>query len=130
MTEIVPAEFDWVSARAKCSIESVFAQLQTNAKDDVDRRNKLGGIPFFEIKASPSNFSVIRIIQSYGPRFVRFALRDGHIEIEDNNKQEALRATVGLNNKGECVLRIAGEELFRWQLLKCVLEDIFFSEIP
>jgi hypothetical protein len=36
-------------------------------------------------------------------------------------------ATVGLNDAGECVLFVNGQERKRWQVLKLALDHLFFE---
>jgi hypothetical protein len=57
---------------------------------------------------------------------VSFSLADNWIEIQPDNSP-MFKATVGLNDEGECVLDVDGEQRYPWQVRKMALEDLFFG---
>ena len=82
MTDKIPAELDWVQARANCSLQSMFVQLQIDAQADVQRMNTLKSRPeiSFELKTNDGTFSVVRSDETNPtPKIIRFNLRPDHI---------------------------------------------------
>src|SRR5262249_14557635 len=134
MNEKTLIDFDWVNARAKCSLSSMFVELQMDAEKDVERINELkvktGIGPLFELKKAEGNFTVIRLAtaETQSPTMIAFRLNPESIMIESNRRHaDRIAVTVALNNQGQCVLKLDDEELYRWQLLKRVLEKLFFT---
>ena len=132
MSEKPPIDFDWVNARAKCSPSSMFVELQIDAEKDVERINELkaktGVGRLFELKKTEGSFTVVRFDESQNPTMIAFRLNPESIIIESNRRHaDRIAVTVALNNQGQCVLKLDDEELYRWQLLKRVLEKLFFT---
>jgi len=126
-----PQRFDWVKARADCSVLVVFNQLRLAVEEDIKIINvtprPLEYQPSFGIR---SNWA--------GDCFVVFQVENSSLRVEFNcqrdyfevttqdNKQ--FKVTLTLNNEGRCKLRVdGGEELEEWQLRRMMLEDLFFT---
>jgi hypothetical protein len=123
----LPPDFDWVSARKKCSALEVFEQLRQDAKSNVEAFKagaERSACDF--ITTQPDVFSVFR--QEFrGLVGVRFVLRNSEIQIEgEGGIPVNMTATLTLNDKGECRLRVGNDELDRWQVLRRALEPVLF----
>jgi hypothetical protein len=123
----LPPDFDWVSVRKKCSAFEVFEQLRQEAKKNVEAFNvgtEPTGCDF--IATQPEVFSVFR--QEFGGHVgVRFVLRNDEIQIEGAGGITVnMTATLTLNDKGQCRLRVGNDELDRWQVLRRALEPVLF----
>jgi len=125
-----PSDWDWVQARHSCAIAAIFRQLELDAQLNVEKRQALvkpDRDDFgFRFESRDKMFLVSRVA-SRGARTVVFRLTSDHINVERLGGEEILRATVTLNNDGECRLRVEGQELDRWQLLRRALEGLFFD---
>ena len=126
-------EFDWVNARADCSLLSVFLKLQSECQADVERVNKRLSLsdsrevkPHFCIEANEANNQFWAFGSSDPRSIVKFFLREDRIEV--TTLSETLSVTLTLNNEGRCKLRVNGaQELDQWQLRNLVLADLFFT---
>jgi len=121
-------DFDWVRARAQCSVDEVFQKLRLGAKTDVDVVNSLrAGEPVkFSVIEQGNRFSVSREHQSEPLMSVDFTLDKGVIRVE--GLTEKFQAFVTLNNDGECKVKIDlnDEELELWQVRRRCLEGLFW----
>jgi hypothetical protein len=62
------------------------------------------------------------------PTMIVFRLTPESIMIESNRSSaDRISVSVALNDYGHCVLKCGGEEMYRWQLLRRVLETLFFT---
>lgn len=120
---------DWVSERARCSLFEVFRQLRKGVEDDIAARMKLprpNGI-VFRIRGDdppdPRRFGVL----CFGDQndALDFACTDTGIEVRDASGRVIIRATLTLNDKCECRLRVGGRELENWQFRRRALEEFF-----
>jgi hypothetical protein len=123
------SNFDWVKERAKCSLIEVYHQLRQDAQENIKSRNamrpELAHYGFKYVSTSSNRFSVITESNANN-KAVDFLLSEKQIEVL-SEKEPLFVATVGLNNEGECVLYVRGQELKRWQLLKLALDKLFFE---
>jgi hypothetical protein len=122
-------DFDWVTARSKCSLGVLFEVLKAELQEDVDKRMALfGGAPSnFGFRIASSNNSVSVLLEGIGVRdSVVFQLTATAIEVKDRSGALKLSATPTLNDNGECRLKINGEEKELWHLRKIALEELFF----
>jgi hypothetical protein len=127
--------FDWVRARKLCSLGTIFEMLRLSVKDDIDTRNSMrkpitpdvpGVFMYrFDMAGNGRNFTVILTGEKIH-KSVTFALADTFIEIQ-NESAVMFKATIGLNDDGECTFRIDGQDRNSWQLRKMALEGLFFS---
>jgi hypothetical protein len=133
MSEIPKANidnFDWVTARSQCSLRMVYERLKLDVKDYIQKRNAL--IPSqadYSFQFVPGGGNSFTVLIGGFPKVqesVTFQLSEKCIEVQ---KQDApmFDATVGLNNDGECVMRINGQDYRPWQAAKLALERLFFE---
>jgi hypothetical protein len=127
------AGFNWVEARADCSLLSVFHKLQSGCGTDVGKMNERlratelrGQKAHFALESNEAN-TQFWVFGNINPRLiVKFILCNDCIEVATPSK--TLSVTLTLNNQGECKLRVDGaQELDQWQLRKLVLEELFFG---
>jgi hypothetical protein len=130
------SEFDWVKARSECSIGVIFEQLKRDLQSDVDKNQALrpepAGLPCFygfRLAIANTGRAAAVIVEGTGIHdSVTFRLTDTAIEVVGNDGKLRFQATPTLNSKGECRLKINGEEYEAWYLRKMALEDIFFHD--
>ena len=129
-------DFDWVTAREKCSLEREFLLLKRLVKQNYEtkkgflRKNHPDRFSFTE--RSEREFFVSRVSKEESgdsEYVVLFELRNDHINIGSQMEELEWEITVELNDKGECCFTIIGEdgEYFRWQIARRVLSPIFFE---
>lgn len=126
------ADFDWVIARADCSLTAIFERLKIQIEEDVDRRNSLRGTrpPFmygFRVVNEGNVVAVILEGQIVPARSITFRLGDNSIEVSDSTGKIHLTAVPTLSDDGKCRLRVNGTERELWQLRKAALEELLFS---
>lgn len=91
------------------------------------------------IKESSSS-GVTFAVEGSGPRFsvfvdgpwskaVEFNLRSHDIAVKGNGVNVDFTATPTLTNSGDCLLKVKGEELTEWQVLRMALEDLLFGHL-
>jgi hypothetical protein len=122
--------FDWVTAQASCSAESMFQKLQDGARADVERRN---GATFgrhdkwrFEFHGSDEGFEVVRIADPSA--LVTFQLEGPRININGENIDVMITAIVGINAAGDCRYFIGEGEYLGWEVRKLALDQLFFED--
>ena len=127
-----PENFDWVSARSKCSIGEVFEILRQQVKQDVETRVALR-------KPGVESFFTFKVVEA-GPFFS--AIAEGHkifkrvsfewdaksLRVQGDDGRPNLTATLTLSNDGVCRIKVDGQEYDLWQFRKMALEDLFFGE--
>jgi hypothetical protein len=121
---------NWVSARATCSIGSLFEQLKIQLKSDIDIRQALVKGPpfFFAFRYVAENNTVAALLEGHRlHESVVFRLNDNAIEVMDKDHKLLLTAAATLNDEGECRLKVGDQELELWQFRKRALENLFFS---
>jgi hypothetical protein len=123
-------EFDWMAARADCSLAVIFERLKAQLQDDVETAKGLRKVPVhytFKIDMNDRRIAVIvegnKIYDS-----VLFVLKDTEIEVLDKDGKPIFKATPTLSDDGQCRLKINGREMELWHLRKMALEDFFFRE--
>lgn len=132
-------DFDWVTARYRCSVAEEFARLRCAVENSCVTRRKCLGVDEsvqFNVESGDSDsFSVTRKQPGGGPggvHRVRFCLRLDHIaavETWENQEQWRMILTLTLNDEGECRFIIDGEgEFLRWQVARRALCRLFFPE--
>jgi hypothetical protein len=126
----LPQDFDWVSARTKCSALNVFQQLKQEAQQNTEtlraaarERGDPQSVEFID-QGSGSFLVMGRIFA--GEIGVRFILAQDEISAEGHRVAVNLTATLTLSDDGECRLSVGSEHLDRWQFLKRALEPLFF----
>lgn len=126
---------DWVSALAKCSLDTMFVCLAEVIDSDVASRNKLQHpLATFHFQRSTGKVVVARHRDFGGIQEVDtvvFELRKH--EITAVSKDAAGKATPiltakpNLNRDGECFLAVGAQDLRLWQVSRMALEDLFFE---
>lgn len=120
-------DFDWVTARHKCSLAQMFIRLHEGVKKDIEIRNSLrdGGACKWAVQSGRSHFTVYREPAS-NFKAVEFYLNDKGITIQDKDANTEIIATVTLNDLGECMLVLRDTQMYEWQVRKAALEELFF----
>ena len=128
--KLLPPDFDWVTARHRCSAAKFFERLYLGAQRNMETRNALvqerGERLLFEITQDGIVFSVLRPIAG-GIAIVRFRLDGDRISVEGQGVRVACEGTITLNHQAECRLKVGDQELDEWQVLRCGLETLFFG---
>src|SRR5208282_17987 len=105
-------------------------QLELGVRNDVDLANEQLRSPDrhrFSISSDDGRFSVTREGSRTPPVSIDFSL-DGEEIVVCRGAEIKLTATITLNNQGECMLQVDGEELEQWQVRRMALEDLFFGK--
>ncbi len=126
--------FDWFNARATCSVDVIFEKLKLDLSSDVDKaqakrpvHNGVLAHYGFQFIVSDDGNKLKVVVHGHNVRdSVSFRLTKDSIEILDHSGAVKFSAEPTLNNKGECRLKINGEEQELWYLRKLALEDLFF----
>jgi hypothetical protein len=136
MTQDTAADFDWVGAQSKCSAHSMFEQLRTRVRGDVQSRNGLIGRDDrwrFEFDEDEEGFEVSRRVPSgaTGTRvaaLVRFERAGRRIHVHGEDIDVQFVAVVTLDTTGLCRF-VVGEALYSdWEIRRMALEQLFFEE--
>jgi hypothetical protein len=125
------ADFDWVNARADCSLVAAFIRLEGNATKDADIATKLfkERRKFKVIPRDGNSFSVYEEVQPQ--RHVTFKLSETQISIvkrHGGGEDVQFSVTLTIDKNKECRFLIEGDELEEWQVRKKALEPLFFLE--
>jgi len=130
-----PPDFNWVEARERCSLKEVFEGLRLGIREDVETRNTNRALPqdAFEqtsLKIVERGY-VVRVFWddtfgSFKDVFVQFSLKPQSIIVE-TNEGTVYEATIGLNENGDCKLKLNGKEYDPWQLRMLALEKFMFN---
>lgn len=123
-------DFDWVTARHRCSGANMFHQLRLEVEQNIKARNDVceerQEREKFDFNVSGEKFSVSRGVAK---KMVDFTLKGDSIFVSGNGLLRPFVGTVTLGEPfGFCRLRVDGIELSRWQFLRMALEDLFFKE--
>lgn len=128
-----PSDFDWVTEREKCSLKEVFEALRLGIREDVDTRNStLSDDPDTATLKIAEAAGTIRVYwhDVYSPslsqKFAEFALKKQNITVT-NQDGVLFEAFVGLNDEGDCKVKISGKELDVWQVRRRALEQLMFG---
>jgi hypothetical protein len=126
-------DFDWVSAQAKCSAESLFERLRARVREDVLRRNGIfdrGNAWKFEFDEDGDAFEVSRVAAagSTVDAAVRFERVGRRIHVHSEEIDVELTAIVALDVSGQCRF-VVGEAMYSdWEIRRMALEMLFFEE--
>jgi hypothetical protein len=128
--------FDWVSERAKCSLEGAFQCLAEVVDSDVKAVLSLrrAGVTFVCHRPAPTKLVVART-RDLGSLTeidsVVFELTKTGIvataKDSAGNGPELVRATPNFRKEGDCCLSVKGEDVPFWQVSRLALEDLFFG---
>jgi hypothetical protein len=124
-------DFDWVNARAACSLSVVFKELEFGARHDIDaikvKRPDAEGEFKVVLDDGQRHFAVIRERRTRTDS-VNFTLEDTQIIVKNPGPGGvSFIATLTLNDNGECRLKVNGKELEQWQVRRKALEDLLFG---
>ncbi len=141
-------ETDWVRARARCRMDSIFEDLKRIVKDDVDAMGEVGwsrrrfvlkgseeGSPTFQIQDWPPDSDPQQGARGYNVpgRFVDFT-RDGeNIRIDRYKDTHKYESTSAISYEWDretlsCKLKMDGQFVELWQVSEKVLYPMFFGE--
>lgn len=128
-----PHDFDWVTARHKCSLAGVFRVLSELVDTNVKTANELIEPGAFERNVTANKVIVIRRSGNAAASVV-FTLEANAISVKRVNQAGAEMAIFiakpALTTDGECVLEINDrpmQPLELWQVCRLALEDFFFG---
>src|SRR5580704_7713485 len=122
------AKFDWVTERSFCSLPKVFTALRVQVEADVKTRNGLrpGNSPYeFSVKEDNGEFAVLLKAQQLQQSVV-FSLADHAILVRDDKSNPMFEVTAAFSDRGECRLKVNGEDRDFWQVRRMALEDLMF----
>ena len=121
---------DWVKARAACSPQVVFKELELGARGDVDaiKEERPDSASEFDFLVTDGGFSVMRRGEMRADS-IDFTLEGDSIKAKDPRPEGvSVTATLTLNDNGECRLKVGNQELEQWQFRRKVLEALFFGK--
>jgi hypothetical protein len=125
------ADFNWVPARAKCSLELLFQRLKTAATRNVDQMNATLAREQRLAKCEIADFGdrfLVSYSGNFAPRTVEFKMDKGRIQILGGDElSPKFSATPTLNAEGDCKLLVEGSELDLWQVRRKALDNLFFG---
>lgn len=132
---IVPEQFDWVGARARCIPWTVMEILRGQARADIEIRNALTpeqGFPkrTFQLQEGNNWFAVI-VPRPYENthKGVIFRQAEAGIQILDASTRNVLHDSIlTLSDDGNCHLKVGAMEYTFWQFRKLALHDLFFVD--
>jgi hypothetical protein len=122
------AKFDWVTERSFCSLPKVFTALRVQVEADVKTRNGLrpSNSPYeFSVKEDNGEFAVLLKAQQLQQSVV-FSLADHAILVRDDKSNPMFEVTAAFCDRGECRLKVNGEDRDFWQVRRMALEDLMF----
>lgn len=122
-------DFNWVQARAECSLVKVFELLKMQIEEDVKERNaQIPNTYFFGFSTVAQRNMISVILEGYGiqSKAVRFIRQEHAIQVEKDD-EPLFSATLTLNNKGECRVKINSKEYELWEMRKMALEEMLFD---
>lgn len=127
-----PSTFNWVTERAACSLAAVFEALKLEVQADVKTRmeQRLPGAQYrFSVVSRGGSFTVLLNGNSVQHKSVTFSLTDNSVQVTDLNDKIMFKATLTLNDDGECRFKVDGRERDFWQVRRMALEDLFFGDV-
>lgn len=121
------ANFDWVSARAKCTPFKIFEVLHSHVQQDIQKRNLLPAeIAAHKTFSFQSNGNWFAVVYG-GNKGIKFVLTENGIKVEDIESRRILHEGVlVMSDDGQCRLRVGSVEYDLWQFRKLALHDLFF----
>jgi len=129
-----PNQFDWVTARSKCSVEPVFYALGDLVEADVAKVKAIEPTADFKVERNSEKISVAITRNDMGRGKywrVTFILHEGRIVIRDGvHGRDLFVAKPALDANGQCRVLIddATEGIELWQVSHRALEAAFFPE--
>ena len=122
-------ELDWVTQRSECSLSVIFEKLKTQIQADVKTRNSMRPeLAPYIFNISVKGDTIIVTADSNRPYMaVQFELSGKSIVVKNKRDEVMAEATLTLNDRGECKLKVASQEQELWQFRRKALEDLFFN---
>ncbi|HEU4893785.1 MAG TPA: hypothetical protein VFT47_19660 [Vicinamibacterales bacterium] len=129
-------QFEWVSAKAKCTAAVMFERLRAGVKQDVERRNALLRLDDgyrFEFSEEGEAFDVARlegsrVVRANVAALVRFERAGPRIHVRSEDVDVDFTAILTLDPAGHCRF-VVGEALYTdWEVRRMALELLFFDE--
>ena len=127
------SEFNWVDARAACSLARVFQRLRLEIEADVEVRNsKRSANPYyaFSVEATSGSILVKFNGKAIPSSSVMLKLGEKAISVHDGHNQLLIEATLTLSDAGQCRLKVNDQEKEFWQFRRMALEKLFFESVP
>jgi hypothetical protein len=137
-----PDNFNWVTAQAKCSAQSMFEQLRAGVRADVQDRNGLFDRHDhwrFELHEDTDEFEVTRVVVAPGAQpanrnasrvtaSVQFSRSGRRIHVQGEDVDVEFVAIVTLDATGQCLFAVGEVFYAEWQIRRMALEHLFFEE--
>lgn len=125
-------EIDWVTERNKCSAAIVFHDLASEIEADVSKREE----QLREQRLMHYGFQTERkrsaiVVHLRGNKLsgcVEISQYENEIRVKDTDGKLLYRATLTLDDLGQCRLKVKEKELERWQFRKLALEEFLFAD--
>ena len=138
-----PDNFNWVTAQAKCSTQTMFEKLRAGIQADVQSRNGIFDRQDhwrFEFHEDEDGFEVTRLVvppsgvppsarnMSRVTASVQFTRSGRRIHVQGEDVDVDFVAVVTLDATGQCLFAV--DEVFyaEWQIRRMALEQLFFEE--
>ena len=130
-------DFDWVTAQAGCTADTMFSRLLAGVRRDVERRNALTTRAdqfHFEVIEDGDRFEAIRTIgtptdTTHVHASVAFERVGPRINVQGDHVDTDFTAVVGINPSGACRFFVAEAEYAEWEVRKLALDQLFFEEV-
>lgn len=124
-------KFDWVRARAGCSLEKVFRLLADRLQFDVDSMNKMSPATTFTLTKEDERLLIAktRDIGGGSSHGIVFKLLGEGIRADrvvPPIEEPLFLAIPALTTAGECELHIDGHPLELWEVSRKALDLLFF----
>jgi hypothetical protein len=130
-------QFEWVSAKAKCTAAVMFERLRAGVRQDVERRNALLGLDdgcrYEFSEEAEEAFDVARVEGSRVTHatvaaLVRFERAGPRLHVRSDDVDVDFTAILTLDPAGHCRF-VVGEALYTdWEVRRMALELLFFDE--
>ena len=128
-------EFDWITARDRCSLPKEFHHLMEFVDENCKARKRCTPdhhpYDYEFLKKDSDNFFVRRTEIPDGLCVVEFSLKNDKILVggSDSDPPWKVKLTLTLNDSGSCRFKINGHgEYMRWQVAMRALSPLFFDE--
>ena len=133
MTDAID-DFDWVTARNKCSVRKVFETLKLQVENDIRIRNE--SLQSDQTRRYGYSYGIATAVGGFtvflegvvGTRHtVIFSItQKGSILVSTDEGDAVIEGTPTICDDGKCRLKVNGQERELWHVRKMALEDLFF----
>ena len=121
------SDFDWVTARAECSLKSTFHALYEEIKSNVQTATKLNGKAKFNTLYQHNKVIVSREEDDDEVESIVFELTATAIMVTQIPDKILFSALPSITREKVCRLEVNGEPLEVWQVSMKALEGLFFG---